>query len=154
MSAPVASSVAYRRMTEADIEAVVAIENIVHAHPWTAGNFKDSLAAGYECWIAWHGSQVAGYGVLMVAAGEGHLLNLSVAAQWQRKGLGSDFARFFIKLGRDYDAARIYLEVRPSNAAARALYAGNGFAEVGTRRDYYPAAGGREDALIMELNLK
>ncbi|MGZ5153297.1 MAG: ribosomal protein S18-alanine N-acetyltransferase, partial [Burkholderiales bacterium] len=73
-------------MTEADIEAIVAIENVIHAHPWTAGNFKDSLAAGYECWIAWQGPQVAAYGVLMVAAGEGHLLNLSVAAPWQRKG--------------------------------------------------------------------
>ncbi|HEV7390396.1 MAG TPA: ribosomal protein S18-alanine N-acetyltransferase [Burkholderiales bacterium] len=141
-------------MTEADIEAVVAIENVIHAHPWTSANFKDSLAAGYECWIAWHAREVAAYGVLLVAAGEGHLLNLSVATPWQRKGLGSEFASFFIKLGRDYDAARIYLEVRPSNAAARALYAGKGFAEVGTRRDYYPAPDGREDALIMELNLK
>ena len=154
MSVPFASAVAYRRMTEADIEDVIAIESVVHAHPWTEGNFNDSLAAGYECWIAERGPQVAAYGVLMIAAGEGHLLNLSVAGQCQRKGLGTDFTRFFIKLARDYGAERIYLEVRPSNTAARALYAGKGFAEAGTRPDYYPAAEGREDALIMELDLK
>jgi ribosomal-protein-alanine N-acetyltransferase len=141
-------------MIEADIESVIAIENLVHMHPWTDGNFRDSLAAGYECWIAARACEIAAYGVLMVAAGEGHLLNLSVAAQWRRKGLGSDFTRFFITLARDNGAEKIYLEVRPSNLAARALYAAHGFAEVGTRPDYYPAAEGREDALIMELDLK
>jgi ribosomal-protein-alanine N-acetyltransferase len=141
-------------MIEADIESVIAIENVVHMHPWTDGNFRDSLAAGYQCWIAGGAFEIAAYGVLMVAAGEAHLLNLSVATQWHRKGLGSDFTRFFIKLAQDHGAEKIYLEVRPSNVPARALYAAHGFAEVGTRPDYYPAAQGREDALIMELDLK
>jgi ribosomal-protein-alanine N-acetyltransferase len=153
MNAPVASTLTYRRMTEADLEAVIAIEYAIHAHPWTFGNFRDSLEAEYECWIVKQASELVAYGVLLVAAGEGHLLNLSVAAKWQRRGLGNDFTRFFIKLARDYNAEKIYLEVRPSNRAARALYAGNGFFEVGTREDYYPAPNGREDAIIMELEL-
>src|SRR4051812_5905016 len=102
MSAPAANALAYRRMSELDIESVVAIENVIHLHPWTGGNFRDSLAAGYECWLAGGAFEIAAYGVLMVAAGEGHLLNLSVAPYWQRKGLGGDFTRFFIKLCREY----------------------------------------------------
>jgi ribosomal-protein-alanine N-acetyltransferase len=141
-------------MTEADMDAVMAIENEVHAHPWTPGNFRDSLAAGYECWMALVGDGAVAYGVIMIAAGEAHLLNLSVAHSWQRRGIGSDVTRFFIKLACDYGAEKIYLEVRPSNTAARALYERSGFAEVGVRRDYYPAAEGREDAVIMELALK
>ena len=153
MNAPVASTLIYRRMTEADLEPVIAIESAIHAHPWTFGNFRDSLEAGYECWIAQQGFEVVAYGVLLVAAGEGHLLNLSVATKWQRRGFGTDFTRFLIKVAREYNAGKIYLEVRPSNRAARALYASNGFAEVGTRTDYYPAPDGREDAIIMELEL-
>jgi ribosomal-protein-alanine N-acetyltransferase len=141
-------------MTEADLDAVVTIESVVHAHPWTLGNFQDSLSAGYECWVAERDRQLVGYGVVMAAAGEAHLLNLSVATDWQRRGIGSDFTRFFVKLARDYGAAKIYLEVRPSNAAARTLYGRSGFAEIGIRRDYYPARGGREDAVIMELQLQ
>ena len=154
MNVQIASTLTYRRMTEADLDAVVAIESEVHDHPWTPGNFRDSLAAGYECWMALSGAEAVAYGVIMIAAGEAHLLNLSVARGWQRRGIGGDFTRFFIKLASDYGAAKIYLEVRPSNAAARVLYAGRGFAEVGVRRDYYPAAEGREDAVIMELTLK
>lgn len=141
-------------MTEADLEMVVSIESTIHAHPWTLGNFKDSLAAEYECWIAERDRQIVGHGVVLMAAGEAHLLNLSIAADWQRHGIGSDFTRFFMKLARDCGATKIYLEVRPSNGAARALYASLGFAEAGTRRDYYPACDGREDAVIMELGLQ
>jgi ribosomal-protein-alanine N-acetyltransferase len=90
----------------------------------------------------------------MVGAGDAHLLNLSVAAEWQRQGVGADFTRFFVKLAGDYGAEKLFLEVRPSNSPARALYAGRGFAEIGVRRDYYPAPGGREDAVVMELALK
>ena len=144
----------YGRMTERELDEVVAIERAVHAHPWTRGNFADSISAGYHCWIATRDSALVGYGVVMIAAGEAHLLNLSVAPHWQRQGVGADITRFLVKLARDHAAERIYLEVRPSNAAARALYAGHGFREIGIRRDYYPAPDGREDAVIMELVLK
>ena len=151
MSAQLDSVTTYRRMTEADLDGIAAIERHVHAHPWTRGNFADSLSAGYHCWVAERESQLIAYGIIMVAAGEAHLLNLSVASSWQRRGIGAELARFFVKIARDHGAGRIYLEVRPSNVAARALYGRSGFAEVGVRPGYYPASGGREDAVIMEL---
>ena len=144
----------YRRMTADDLDAVARIERDVHAHPWTRGNFADSLESDHHCWIVEDGSEIVAYGVLTVAAGEAHLLNLSVAREWQRRGLGSHMTRFLMKLARDHGAQALFLEVRPSNTAARALYSRSGFAEVGRRRDYYPAAEGREDAVLMQVNLE
>lgn len=144
----------YRRMTARDLDAVTAIERAIYPYPWTRGNFSDSLDAGYHCWIVECSGAVVGYSVVMIAAGEAHLLNLSVAAGWQRRGLGTELLRFIIKLARDYAAGKIYLEVRPSNTAARALYGRAGFAEIAVRRGYYPAGAGREDAVVMELVLE
>jgi ribosomal-protein-alanine N-acetyltransferase len=140
-------------MAEAHLDRVVEIEEAVHGHPWTRGNFSDSIDAGYECWVAYRASSLVGYVVVMVEAGEAHLLNLSVAQRWQRQGVGGELTRFCMKLTRDGGAGRIFLEVRPSNTAARALYASHGFSEIGVRRDYYPGPDGREDALVMELAL-
>ena len=153
MSARLAETTFYARMSESDLDQVVAIEQAVHAHPWTRGNFADSLGAGYHCWSARRDGELVGYVIVMIAAGEAHLLNLSVAGAWQRRGIGTELTRFVVKLARDYGAATIYLEVRPSNAAARALYAVEGFAEVGVRPGYYPAGDGREDAVIMERRI-
>jgi ribosomal-protein-alanine N-acetyltransferase len=153
MSARLASVTTYRKMGDADLAQVLAIENAVHAHPWTRGNFADSLDAGYHCWLAEREARLVGYGIVLVGAGEAHLLNLSVALEWQRRGIGGELTRFLARLARDYGAERIFLEVRPSNTAARALYASSGFSEIGVRRAYYPAADGREDALVMEMRL-
>ncbi len=153
MSAQIDSLLRYVRMEERHLESIVAIERSVHAHPWTRGNFVDSIAAGYDCWIAYRAAALVGYGVLLRAADEAHLLNLSVAMEWQRRGIGAELTRFFVKIARSGGAAKIYLEVRPSNTAARALYSAAGFTEIGSRRDYYPSRNGREDALVMELAL-
>lgn len=144
----------YRGMTADDLECVLAIENEVYPHPWTRGNFRDALLAGYDCWIMELGGGIVGYGVVMIAAGDAHLLNLSIAAEWQRRGLGHEMLKFLLKLARDFGAHKIYLEVRPSNSAGRRLYAGAGFSEIATRRGYYPTQRGREDAVIMELGLE
>jgi [ribosomal protein S18]-alanine N-acetyltransferase len=144
----------YRRMTATDVDAVVAIEEAVYPHPWSGGNFNDSLAAGYHCWIVECAAEVAGYSVLMIAAGEAHLLNLSVAARWQRRGIGRELLAFVTKLARDYGAARILLEVRPTNQAALALYAAAGFSRIALRRGYYPAGDAREDAVVLERALQ
>ena len=154
MSAQLDALPRYRRMTAQDVATVVAIEQAVYAHPWTRGNFIDSLAAGYHCWIVECAGDIAGYTVVAIAAGEAHLLNLSVAAAWQRQGIGRQALAFIVKLARDYSAARIFLEVRPSNAAARGLYGAAGFAEVGERRGYYPDGEGREDAIVLQLALR
>jgi ribosomal-protein-alanine N-acetyltransferase len=97
---------------------------------------------------------MAGYTVVTIAAGEAHLLNLSVASPWQRRGIGREMLNFVLRLARESGAGRILLEVRPSNSAARALYAAAGFAEIATRRGYYPADESREDAIVLELALK
>lgn len=144
----------YRRMTGADLDAVIAIEETIYPHPWTRGNFSDALVAGYHCWIAECGGEMAGYTVVTIAAGEAHLLNLSVASPWQRRGIGREMLNFVLRLARGSGAGRILLEVRPSNSAARALYAAAGFAEIGTRRGYYPAEESREDAIVLQLELE
>ena len=154
MSALLDSLPRYRRMTAQDVDAVLAIEEAIYPHPWTRGNFSDSLAAGYHCWIVECAGAVAGYTVVAVAAGEAHLLNLSVAGPWQRRGIGRQVLAFVLKLARDYAAERIVLEVRPSNAPGRGLYAAAGFAEVGVRRGYYPDGEGREDAIVLQLSLE
>lgn len=141
-------------MTASDLDAVAEIERAAYPHPWTRGNFSDSLEAGYHCWIVERGGATAGYTVVMIAAGQAHLLNLTVDAAWQGQGLGRELLNFVLKLARDYDAQRIFLEVRPSNTAARGLYAAAGFSEIAVRRGYYPAGTGREDAIVLELPLE
>lgn len=143
----------YRGMNAGDLACIEAIEQSVYSHPWTRGNFSDSLAAGYHCLIIECAGEIAGYGVMMVAAGEAHLLNLSIAASLQRRGLGTGLLRHFIQMARDCAAQAVYLEVRESNVAGRALYARHGFAEIGVRRAYYPAGELREDAVTMEKKL-
>lgn len=150
MSAMLNAAMQFRRMTAADLDAVMAIEKIVYAHPWTRGNFRDSLAEGYHCWVLESAGEIIGYSIVAIAVGEAHLLNLSVAAAWQRRGHGRALLEFVIKLARDFDAEKMYLEVRPSNEAGRALYAGAKFREIGRRRGYYPDAGKPEDAVVME----
>ena len=141
-------------MTAGDLDAVMAIEESIYTHPWTRGNFNDSLAAGYHCWIVECGRDIAGYTVVAVAAEEAHLLNLSIAGPLQRRGLGRELLSFVLKLARDYAARSILLEVRPSNAAALALYAAAGFSESAIRKGYYPDGEGREDAVVLQLNLQ
>ncbi|MCC7483504.1 MAG: ribosomal protein S18-alanine N-acetyltransferase [Burkholderiales bacterium] len=141
-------------MGAGDLDVVTAIERDIYSHPWTPGNFRDSLDAGYHCWILECASVLAGYTIVAVAAAEAHLLNLSVARSWQGRGYGRELLAFALRLARDYGAGVVLLEVRPSNAAARALYAAAGFAEIGVRHGYYPAEQGREDAIVLRLALR
>jgi ribosomal-protein-alanine N-acetyltransferase len=136
-----------------DLDAVMAIENAIYPHPWTRGNFSDSLGAGYHCWVVECAGEIVGYAVLMVVVDEAHLLNLSVAAAWQRRGLGRQTLDFLTRLASRLLVRKIYLEVRPSNVAGRALYANAGFRQIATRRGYYPAGLDREDAIIMEMHI-
>ena len=141
-------------MREADLDEVVEIENTIYTHPWTRGNFADSIRSGYECRTWRTGRELLGYFVLMTGAGEAHLLNLSVAAAHQRAGHGKTLLAEVIALASGMGAEHLFLEVRPSNDAAKALYASRGFRKAGVRRGYYPAHAGREDALVLTLPLK
>jgi len=140
-------------MTEGDLRRVLEIEESIYAFPWTLGNFKDSLRAGYDCWVYHDGGELIAYAVLVLAAEEAHLLNLSVAAHAQSRGHGRELLGNVIGLARERGAKVLFLEVRPSNHAGQRLYAAHGFKQVGVRRDYYPATRGREDALVLSRAL-
>jgi len=142
-----------RPMRASDIDRIMEIEPVIYTHPWTRGNFEDSMRVGYSCWVIDCGGVVTGYGVLMIGVREAHLLNLSIAPEWQRRGLGRTLLEHFVRIGRESDAQQMFLEVRPSNTWARRMYADYGFRDVSVRRGYYPAAGGREDAVLMGLML-
>ena len=140
-------------MGERDLEEVIAIERAIYSHPWTRGNFSDSLRAGYECRTWRLEGELIGYFILLLAAGEAHLLNLSIAARHQRSGHGRALLREAVEFARRRGARSLFLEVRPSNLAAQALYTRFGFRHIGVRRGYYPAHSGREDALVLTLPL-
>lgn len=148
-----AAACRYRPMREADLDRVAAIEATLYTHPWTRGNFRDSLVSGYSCWLVELDEAPCAYGVLMVGVDEAHLLNISVAQPCQGRGLGRALLGFFETRAREFSARTLLLEVRPSNLAARTLYRSAGFREISVRRNYYPAQGGREDAILMGKDL-
>lgn len=153
MSAVLKNLPELERMREEDLPEVMAIEQAIYTHAWTQGNFADSLRAGYECRTWRSNGELVGYFVLMVAVGEAHLLNLSIAEPHQRRGHGATLLTEAAGLARKLGATHVFLEVRPSNRAAQKLYTRFGFRKVAVRRGYYPAHSGREDALVLTLAL-
>jgi ribosomal-protein-alanine N-acetyltransferase len=142
-----------RAMRESDLERVVEIERESYPFPWTSGIFRDCLRAGYGCWVLERHDRIIGYAVLSVAAGEAHVLNVCVEPAAQGAGHGRRLLRRLLDLARWHRAERVYLEVRPSNPRAIALYHDLGFNEIGRRPNYYPATNGREDAIVMAIEL-
>lgn len=144
-----------REMNAADVDAVMRIEQCVHAHPWTRGNFTDALKSDCINRVYEAEGVILGYVVLMPAVDEMQLLDIAIAAEHQRKGLGRRLLDAAMSMARGLNMRRMLLEVRPSNTAALGLYRDAGFCEIGRRRGYYPAAGNnvREDAIVMECLL-
>lgn len=140
-------------MTVSDLDAVVAAETGTYEFPWSRGNFTDSLLAGHRAWVGRSEERLVGYGLLMLVLDEAHLLNISVLPELQGRGLGSRLLEHFFADAFSHGARRMLLEVRGGNAAGLRLYARHGFVEIGRRRDYYPARGGREEAIVMERML-
>lgn len=149
-----AREAALEPMTPARLPEVLPIERSAYDHPWTHGNFADSLRAGYEARLLCAGGQVLGYFVAMKGVDEVHLLNITVAPAWQGQGWGRLMLEALAIWARGQGAQWLWLEVRVGNLRAQRLYERNGFRRVGERRRYYPAAGGgREDAIVMSLKL-
>lgn len=142
-----------RPMQMDDLDAIMLIEPTIYSHPWTRGNFSDSLNSGYSAWVLLSNQTVIGYALLMMVLDEAHLLNLSVAKHYQKQGLGRYLLEHVLKIAKQYKASNLFLEVRPSNISAIALYEKLGFCEMAVRRGYYPAHNGREDAVLMGLAL-
>lgn len=144
-----------RAMCAADADAVMAIEARAYSHPWSRGNFIDSIAAGYTCELLENqAGELLGYFVAMPGVDELHLLNITVRPEDQGCGLGRLLLAAVEDHARDLQVEKLWLEVRISNERARQLYARHGYAEVGRRRAYYPALQGREDAVLMALTLR
>jgi len=139
----------------AHLPGVMAIEQSIYPFPWTHGNFVDSLAAGHAAHVLrTPAAAIAAYSVAMVGVQEMHLLNLTVAAPWQGRGHACALLDALVAQCRRDGHEALWLEVRPSNARAREVYRRYGFEEVGLRRNYYPAGGGRrEDACVMRLSI-
>ena len=143
-----------RPMPIDDLTEVLAIEIRAYEFPWTDGVFRDCLKAGYSLWVLESTLGIIGYGVLSAAAREAHILNLCVAPEHQGRGHGRRMLDRLIDLARWHQVERVFLEVRPSNHSAIALYHRSGFCEIGNRPSYYPAKGGRrEDAVVMAREL-
>ena len=143
----------FRPMQEGDLPEIIEIERQSYPHPWTQIIFGDCLHAGYSGWVCGRSGMIDAYGILTAAAGEAHLLNICVRKESRQQGIGRKMLRHLVAIARRHDTDIIFLEVRPSNVAARALYEDEGFNELGNRRDYYPAGDGREDALILARTL-
>lgn len=153
MSAVLKQALALRPMQMEDLDAVMAIEPTIYSHPWTRGNFSDSLNSGYSAWVLLQEQSIIGYALMMMVLDEAHLLNISIAKPNQKQGLGKYLLEHMIAMAKRHRAANMFLEVRASNKPAITLYEYMGFCEMSVRRGYYPAHQGREDAILMGLAL-
>ena len=136
-----------------DLAWVSEAEQEIHDFPWSRTNFADSLAAGYSSWVIRVDGERVGYAVLMLVMDEAHLLNISVTPAMQGRGFGSLLLEHLCAAAVGFGATHIFLEVRSSNETGLRLYDKWGFARIGLRKAYYPAAMGREDAIVMRRQL-
>ncbi len=144
----------FRPMCEPDLAAVMEIEQAAYQYPWSHRIFSDCLRVGYSCWVFEDGDHLIGYGIMSVAVGECHILNLCIRPSEQGAGYGRALLEFLLDMARERNADTAFLEVRPSNTSGLSLYRKVGFDEVGMRKNYYPHPRGREDAVILARTLQ
>jgi ribosomal-protein-alanine N-acetyltransferase len=147
------AAVEVRPMHELDIPVVVAIERSSYQFPWSDGIFRDCLRVGYVCRVIDVGGDTGGYGIMSVGAGEAHILNVCVRKEYRCRGLARKVLAYLLERARSAGMLEAFLEVRPSTTAATRLYHSLGFEQVGIRRGYYQATGGREDAAVLRRML-
>lgn len=143
-----------RTMVHDDLSQVSDIERRSYDFPWSHGVFRDCLLAGYTCIVLERADTVAGYGILSVAAGEAHVLNICVDPDYRRLGYGDRLLDELLARARAASVKEVFLEVRPSNVNALSLYRKKGFQQIAQRRAYYQARSGREDAAVLSLVLR
>jgi len=143
-----------RPMSENDVSEVIAVERASYQFPWSEGIFRDCLRVGYVCRVVTVNDIVIGYGVMSVGAGEAHILNLCISESHRCRGVGRRLLSYLVERGAAAGMSEAFLEVRPSNTSAIRLYQSAGFEQVGMRRGYYQAVGGREDAAVLKLALR
>jgi ribosomal-protein-alanine N-acetyltransferase len=153
MSAELAPNYLLRPMLEEDLDVVMKIEPTLYLHPWTRGNFIESMNSDHSVWVMMMDGKIIGYTVVMSVLDEANLLNISIVATHQKQGLGRALLQSILDSAKVSNILNMFLEVRASNVAAIALYKNVGFVEMSIRRGYYPTKGGREDAILMGLLL-
>lgn len=147
------SEARFETMTEAWMDAVLTTEQQAYTHPWSRGNFSDSIRSGYQAQVLVGGDHLIGYFVAMKGVDEVHLLNITVAPAYQRQGWSRVMLDALATWSRGQGAQWLWLEVRVSNTRAYSVYLAHGYQRVGLRKAYYPAFDGREDAIVMSLKL-
>ena len=153
MSAAVEPASAIRQMLPSDLRGVAAVETASYDFPWSHGIFRDCLLAGYYCVVLEVEGIVSGYAIMSIAAGEAHILNLCVHPAMRRCGHGRRLLNTVLFRAAEAEVAKVFLEVRPTNEVALHLYESLGFVRIGIRPDYYQASAGREDAIVLALDL-
>lgn len=145
-----------RLMTQDDIPEILIIDQESHQFPWSENTLRDCIRVGYDCWVM-ESTQpqggLAGYGIMSMTLDECHILNVCVRPSWQRKGLGWVLMEHLLRLGVTKGGIVSFLEVRASNTPAIQLYERIGYQRIETRKEYYPAENGREDAYVYRLEL-
>lgn len=149
-----AASIRFRPMTLTDVPGVIAVERASYAFPWSEGVFRDCIRVGYLCRVIEVNGEIGGYGIMSYGAGEAHILNICVRGDLRGRGIGRRLMLFLLERARAAQMQDVFLEVRPSNPAAISLYVSLGFSQIGIRKAYYQAVGGREDALVYRLALR
>jgi ribosomal-protein-alanine N-acetyltransferase len=143
-----------RSMMEIDLPEVAVIEQKSYAFPWSENIFRDCLRVGYTCRALDLAGQIIGYAVMSLGAGEAHVLNVCVRDEFRGVGFGRRLLEHLLERAAAAGIGEAYLEVRPSNLAAIRLYQHLGFEQIGIRRGYYQAPDGREDAIVLKLELR
>jgi [ribosomal protein S18]-alanine N-acetyltransferase len=138
-----------RDMDFDDVAAVAAIEAESYAFPWSEAIFRDCLRARYYCCVVELDHIRIGYAILSTGAGEAHVLNLCVGVAYRCRGIGRALLEHLLEFAKGLEVTEVFLEVRPSNTTAIRLYQARGFVQIGVRRGYYQAVGGREDAVVL-----
>jgi [ribosomal protein S18]-alanine N-acetyltransferase len=138
-----------RPMNELDIPVIAAIEKSAYQFPWSEGIFRDCLRVGYVCRVIDVAGDLGGYGIMSMGAGEAHILNVCIRDEYRSRGFARKVLLYLLERARVAGMSEAFLEVRPSNVAAARLYHSLGFEQVGIRRGYYQATGGREDAAVL-----
>lgn len=142
-------SLNFRSIKVSDVDAIMGIEEKVYRFPWTKRIFIDCIRVGYSCQCCEADGELVAYAIMSMGANEAHVLNICVNPDWQHQGIGYDLLQRLLDIAKDNAVDTVFLEVRPSNTIALALYEKIGFNVIGTRKDYYPSQSGREDAVIL-----
>lgn len=147
------AELSFRNARDADVPEILRIERLSYPFPWTEGIFRDCLRVNYTCRVAEISYALAAYGIMSVAAGEAHLLNLCVAGEYRCRGIGHRLLAHLLEVAASAGAGEAFLEARPSNTSAIRLYQSLGFVQIGVRRGYYQAVDGREDAIVLKRRI-